>query len=316
MHELIDSFLTYLLFEKNSSDKTVKSYNRDLVQFNRFLTGDYDTPSACEYEVDVIVENDDVDAGSIDENDITSFIEFLYDTGLKRSSIERKIASIKSFFKFLDRKGVIEHNPAEKVYYPKKESRLPKFLTLKQINRVLDFTMENFIDFRDRAILETFYSSGARVSELCGADTEDCDLSAGRLRVLGKGSEERIIFLNESSVVSLRNYVRRRKDKFGTVTGPLFVNNRGGRISQRGVYNIVMKRAKESGLFDRISPHVLRHSFATELLNQGADIRAVQEMLGHKSLSTTQVYTHTTKDRLRRIYRRYHPHSGQKKPES
>ncbi|MCP4133553.1 MAG: tyrosine-type recombinase/integrase [bacterium] len=308
----IDLFMNYLLFERNAAEKTAESYNRDLLQVYRFFMGDFrDDPvyEQFDYDVDVIIEDDDVTVESIDRDDIISFVEYSYDRGLKRSSIERKIAAIRTFFKFLHLKEIIEKNPAMSIPFPKKESRLPKFLYLKDIAAILNFESETFIDFRDRAILETFYSSGARVSELGSADIVSLDQESNRLRVMGKGSEERIVFLTGETAAAIRRYLHERKKKFGELTEPLFVNNRGGRITVRGIYDIVVKRAKAAGLFEKVSPHTLRHSFATEMLNQGADIRAVQEMLGHKNISTTQVYTHTTKERLKKVYNKFHPHA-------
>ncbi len=311
----IDQFMRYLGSEKNSSEKTLEAYGRDLRQFNRFLCGDPGPEVRDRYEVRAAVVNDDVPIASIGGDDITAFIEYSYDCGLKRSSIERRIAALRSFFSFLFNKGYIEQNPAVKIGYPRKESRLPGFLHLNQIEELLDFKLETFIDFRDRAVLEAFYSTGARVAELCSADIADVDFSSKRLRVTGKGSEERIVFITDGAAALLRRYFAERKNKFGSLGDPLFVNNRGGRITVRGVYDIVVKRARAAGLLERVSPHTLRHSFATELLDRGADIRAVQEMLGHKHLSTTQVYTHTTKERLRKVFEKFHPHSGGPKSE-
>jgi site-specific recombinase XerD len=309
----IDQFMSYLRNEKNSSEKTLESYGRDLSQFGRFICGDFGPGVREKYEVRAAVDHDDVRVVSIESDDITAFIEFSYDCGLKRSSIERRIATIRSFFNFLFNKGHVQKNPALKIGYPKKESRLPKFLHNNQVEAVLDFEPKSFIDHRDRAVLETFYSTGARVSELCSADVSDVDFDSNRLKVLGKGAEERIVFLTDGTGAALRRYLAERRKKFKSVSEPLFVNNRGGRITQRGVYDIVVKRARAAGMLDRVSPHTLRHSFATELLDRGADIRAVQEMLGHKNLSTTQVYTHTTKERLRKVFETYHPHGKKTK---
>jgi site-specific recombinase XerD len=314
MNPEIDQFMAYLRNEHNASPRTIEAYSRDLLQFNRFLCGEADG-IRDRYEVRARVENDDAVVSSITGEDITAFIEYSYDCGLKRSSIERKIASLKSFFNFLFNREYVLRNPGEKVGYPKKESRLPKFLHLNQVESVVDFPMDTFIDYRDRAILEAFYSTGARVSELCTADIVDIDFGSGRLRVMGKGSVERIVFLTDGTVRKIRAYLLERKKKFGSAEGPLFVNTRGRRISVRGVYDIVVKRAKAAGFMDRVSPHTLRHSFATELLDRGADIRAVQEMLGHKNLSTTQVYTHTTKERLKKVFETFHPHGSRKKPD-
>ena len=305
----IDLFMEYLKFEKNSPEMTVISYNKDLLQFYKFLINDITENLKNNYFIDVTIDNDDVMIETIDKEDITGFIEYLYDSGLKRISIERKIATIKSFFKFLYNRLIINQNPAKPIFYPKKESRLPKFLYFNEIEKLTDFQTNSFIDFRDKSILHTFYSSGTRVSELSNANCSNVDYYNNRLKVTGKGREERIVFLTDEAIAALKLYLIEREKKFSNVTGPLFVNNRGTRITSRGIFNIVKKRSINAGFKERISPHTLRHSFATEMLNQGADIRAVQEMLGHKNLSTTQVYTHTTKERLKNSYEKYHPHS-------
>lgn len=314
MNPEIDQFMMYLRNEHNASSKTIEAYSKDLLRFNRFLC-DGDEGVRDRYEVGARIENDDAVVSSITSDDIIAFIEYSYDQGLKRSSIERRIASLKSFFNFLYNREYILKNPGEKVGYPKRESRLPKFLHLNQVESVMDFPLETFIDYRDRAILEAFYSTGARVSELCSADVVDVDFEAGRLRVIGKGSVERVVFLTDGTVRMIGAYLLERRKKFGSDAGPLFVNNRGGRITSRGVFDIVAKRAKASGMMDRVSPHTLRHSFATELLDRGADIRAVQEMLGHKNLATTQIYTHTTRERLKKVFETFHPHASRKKPD-
>jgi len=306
----IEQFMLYLGSEKGSSAKTLEAYNRDLHQFYLFLCGDSGAGVREKYEVRAAVVDEDVPIGSISGDDITAFIEYSYDRGMKRSSIERRIASIRSFFTFLYNKGYIEKNPSVRIGYPKKESRLPKFLHLNQIEGLLNFDLATFTDFRDRAILETFYSTGARVAELCAADAADVDFESKRIKVTGKGSEDRVVFITDGTAELLRRYFSERMRKFGALGDPLFVNNRGNRITVRGVYDIVAKRARAAGILERVSPHTLRHSFATELLDRGADIRAVQEMLGHKHLSTTQVYTHTTKERLRKVFEKFHPHSG------
>jgi len=307
MNRHIEDFLLYLDVERNASPLTIESYRRDLFSFYRFLAGEEEVRNR--YEVNVANEKGSIDTGSISSDDITAFVEYSYDCGLKRSSIERRIATLKSFFKFLFNRGMISSDPSHNVGFPKKEKLLPQFLHHNQMSGILDFELISFIDFRDLALLETFYASGARVSELCGADVSDLDLDQRRLKVFGKGSAERIVFLTEDAVNALRRYLSERAKTFGKADGPLFVNRRGGRLSTRGAYGVVVMRARAAGLLERVSPHTIRHSFATELLNHGADIRAVQEMLGHKHLSTTQVYTHTTKERLRRVFERCHPHA-------
>jgi integrase/recombinase XerC len=259
--------------------------------------------------VQVTVQDEDILIETISKDDLTSYLEFIFDSGLKRSSIERKIAAIKTFFKFLYNRDIISRNPAGRIIYPKKGKRLPRFLHLKEVNTILGFQDVTFIDFRDRALLATFYSTGSRVAELAAACISDVDMESGRLKVLGKGREERYVFLTGEALESIGKYLGERTKKFRVLTEPLFVNNRGGRITERGIFGIVVKRARAAGLLERVTPHTYRHSFATEMLNQGADLRAVQEMLGHRSLSSTQVYTHTTKERLKRVYEQTHPHA-------
>ncbi len=309
----IDQFMQYLEYEKNFSTRTIESYNDDLMQFHNFLLGNVtdEKYSFDDYGVDVAIKDDDVLITSLDLNEITGFIEYCYDKGLKRSSISRKIASLRSFFKFLYNNNLINRNPALKIHFPKKESQIPKFLYLDQIEDLMNFDVKTFIDYRDRALLEIFYSSGARVSEIASADIKNLIFDSNSLKVLGKGREERTVFLTDECVIWLKKYLNARNKKFKKLDDPLFINTKGKRITVRGIFFIIEKRARQCGLPINISPHTLRHSFATELLNQGADIRAIQEMLGHKNLSTTQIYTHTTKERLKEIYDRFHPHSAQ-----
>jgi integrase/recombinase XerC len=311
MYDEIDRFADFLKFEKNYSDKTVTAYTTDLAGFIKFLIDNI--KNSGEYETNAVISGDDILFESVTDRDIISFVEYLYDSGLKKSSIERKIASIKIFFRHLFNKDLIKKNPAVFVHFPKKDKRLPKFLHENQMNSLLDFPVKNFLDQRDIALLETFYSTGARVSELADASIKDLDLSSGRLMVTGKGKKDRQVFLTESSIKQLKRYINMKTKKFNSNDGSLFVNNRGTRMSVRGIYDIVVKRAGQAGFFKDVSPHSLRHSFATDMLNGGADIRAVQEMLGHRNISTTQTYTHTTKERLKKTYDSCHPHSGKKK---
>jgi site-specific recombinase XerD len=306
----IDSFLDYFKYEKNASPKTIDSYNDDLIQFYKFLTDPKDSEKINIYEISVTVKNEDVDIKSIKKDDITAFIEFCFDRNLQKSSISRKIACLKSFFKFLYNSDVIAINPASRIHFPKLTKKIPKILYYNQIKELFEFDLKDFFDYRDRALLELFYSSGARVSEIAFANVENLDLAGNTLKVHGKGSEDRMVFLTDNSVKWMQSYFDERRKKFGESEGPLFVNNNGSRITARGILYIVKKRYRASGLPGSISPHTLRHSFATEMLNQGADIRSIQEMLGHKNISTTQIYTHTTKDRLRKIYDEFHPHSA------
>jgi len=308
MFSEIDSFLDYLNYEKNCSIYTINAYSIDLNQFNSFLL-DQISLDEKNYEVTVFEEDGEIKIETVKSNDLKSFVEFLFENSYKKKSIERKIALLRSFFKFLYNNNLISHNPSLKLIYPKKENYLPKFLYLNEIERLVDFPINKFIDFRDVFLIELFYSSGARVSELSNACLFNLDYESKRLKVLGKGNEERILFLNESSLARFSKYLNIRKKKFGNISEPLFVNNRGTRLTSRGIFNIIRERALKAGIAGNVTPHTLRHSFATEILNRGADIRAVQEMLGHKNLSTTQIYTHTTRERLQKTYKKFHPHA-------
>jgi len=308
----IDSFMVYLQAEKNAADHTIKSYNSDLLQFQDFLFENIEIEDSL-YEINAHKTDYDIDAESITKTCITSYVEWLYDSSHQKSSVERKISTIKSFFQYLIRKDYLDKNPAENVLFPKKDKKLPKFLHHNEIMQLLNFDRKSFFDFRDHAILQVFYSTGARVSEISSSVDKNLDLEAQTLKVLGKGSIERVTFLSDDAVASLKDYLNYRRKEAGDLIGPLFLNKNKEQLSERGIYDIIVKRARQSGLFSDVTPHTLRHSFATELLNQGADIRAVQEMLGHSSVSTTQIYTHTTKERLRDVYRNCHPHSKLKK---
>ncbi len=307
----IDLFMDYLSVERNMSANTIDAYSRDLMQFLSFMLSEQAASDL--YGIEVATDGHDVQVDSITKDTIRAFVEYRYDGGLKKASIRRTIATLKSFFKFLYNRDMVSRNPASSIVFPRGERKLPRFLTGKQVNALLDFPLVKFIDYRDRALLEVFYSSGARVSELVSAKYRDCDLKKSALRVKGKGSIERFVFLTPASVDAVNEYLEQRIKKFHAISEPLFINDRGGGITQRGIFYAIEKRAIQAGFPGKVTPHMLRHSFATEMMNQGADLRAVQEMLGHQSLSTTQVYTHTTKNRLRDVYDRFHPHSGSEK---
>ena len=308
----IDIFLEHLSVEKNRSNATIDSYSRDLQRLLCFLSGEEDPDAAERYELGVTVTDGDVEIASIQTSDLTGFIEYSYDSGLAMKSISRRIACMKSFFRFLFNRDIIASNPAARLIFPKTGKPVVRFLYPGQMDELLSFGVDSFIDIRDRALLETLYSTGARVSEIASADLACYDAAGGSLRVTGKGRRERIVFLNETAVSWIERYLASRREKFGVPAGPLFVNDRGMRLTVRGIFYVVDRRASQTGLAGRVSPHVIRHSFATGIMNRGADIRAVQEMLGHKNISSTQVYTHTSRARLKEIYDRHHPHAGGK----
>jgi integrase/recombinase XerC len=292
MDREIELFTNYLIAERGVSSLTLEAYGLDLRQFVDYLSEDGTIPVAS----------------SVISSDIRGFVEFLWDSEYSRATIERKISALKSFFSFLLRRDYISIDPTTGISYPKKEKKIPHFLYPAQVEKICSFKAETITDVRDRAILELFYSTGARVSELAGAKISELSIREAQLRVTGKGSKERIVFLTPDAMLWLTKYLDLRDDDIDA----LFLNRLGGILTVRGIFLIIHKRALNAGFVDYVSPHTFRHSFATGLLNEGADIRAVQEMLGHANLSTTQIYTHTTKARIQEVYDRCHPHAKNK----
>jgi len=301
----IREFERYLLVERNASPHTHRNYVSDIREFAEFVRergfAANDSPAS-----------------------LNSFVIRAYLANIakknKRSSQARKLSCLRSFFKFLVRCRVIEHNPARSVKTPRSERVLPRHLTVDQMFALLDSVpVETLSQCRDRAILEVLYSTGIRVSELVGMNRETINPGAGMLRVMGKGRKERLVPIGRHASARLQEYLSRSSsnaapaaDRKGT---PVFLNQRGGRLSARSVARIVDKYILRCGLHHRISPHALRHSCATHMLNAGADLRAIQEMLGHQSLSTTQKYTHLNIDHLMEVYDRAHPRSKQQQQE-
>lgn len=284
----IARFLVYLQAEKNSSEHTVKNYSIDLRNFFSFMK--------------------DVSIEKIDYLEIRRFLASLNEKGFSKSSISRKLACLRSFFKFLVRENHLKENPAASISTPKKDKKLPLFLEEKEVANLLDAPQaESKIEKRDKAILELLYSSGIRVSELVGLNVEDVDFFGEVLRVRGKGKKERLVPAGSKALNAIRDYLVFRGDGHGTSRGPLFLNKGKTRLTDRSVRRIVLKYAQRIALNKNISPHVLRHTFATHMLDRGADLRSVQELLGHENLSTTQIYTHVTTKRLKEAYDNAHP---------
>ncbi|MGL4368439.1 MAG: tyrosine-type recombinase/integrase, partial [Spirochaetota bacterium] len=254
-------------------------------------------------------DGSDEECSSVSPVDIRGFIDYLWDQDCSRATIERKLSTLKSFFSFLHRRDCITSDPSFGIPYPKKEKRLPHFLYDNQIRKILDFPIDDLSDVRDRAMLELFYSTGARVSEIAFAVESDCNMHAGTMKVMGKGSAERLVFLTDDAKQWLLRYLKEREP---AKKERLFLNSKGRPLTVRGIFYIIHRRALDAGYTDFVSPHTFRHSFATELMNGGADIRSVQEMLGHRNISTTQIYTHTSRAKLKEVYDRCHPHSGRK----
>jgi len=302
----INRFEDYLRYEKNFSENTIKAYITDLRYFNAFLCTDE------KYGVEAVSENGSALPSSISKDDIKAYIEYMFDTGMTKATMERKIAAIRSLFAYMERNGLLKVNPTRNLIYPRKGRRLPRFLRSGEFDRLADFETVTFKDYRDAAIIHLFYSTGCRVGELAGAFVADMDIENRRLKVTGKGRRERYVFITEEAAVAMSDYLKKRHAKFDNLTEPLFVNDNGKRITERGIFYIITSRARGADLGYSVTPHTLRHTFATDILNNGADIRAVQEMLGHKNLSATQRYTHTTTERLKNVYNRTHPHALKK----
>jgi integrase/recombinase XerC len=300
MDDLIRQYADHLRNERNVSAHTLRNYLSDLTQFQQFL---------IERELCLAGKNA-VDVRAIDIHVVRAYLAALT-KDRKKSSIGRKLAALKGFFRYLLASHQIEKDPLLLISSPKQEKPLPKFLSVDDVFQLLGHIKNTTpLDVRDRAILEVFYSTGIRVSELVGLDWSDVDFQLGIVRVLGKGSKERIVPIGQMALDALRDYIIEVRKKWNLPCkgeNPVFLNNRSGRITTRSVARLVEKHLKEVGIAAKVSPHGLRHTFATHLLNSGADLRVIQEMLGHASLSTTQRYTHLNLDQLTAVYDKAHP---------
>ena len=299
MKTLIDRFSTYLEHERAVSPHTYKNYLVDLQQFHSFLKEKYPK----------IASDGEGSVQEIDVALIRVYVGKMYDRW-SPSSMARKLASLRTFFNYCVRQGLVDSNPAKEVATPKIPKRVPKFLTVDEVFALLDSAAgEDALGSRDRAILELLYASGLRVSELVGLNIDDVDLKSQTVRVMGKGRKERIVPMGEKACVSLVSYLEKRHLLAGkTVTERgFFLNRHGGRLTARSIERLLGKYIKRSGLQKAVTPHVLRHTFATHLLGAGADMRGIQELLGHSSLSTTQKYTHVSIEKLTKAYDEAHP---------
>ncbi len=285
----IEQFIKYLIAERNYSDNTARAYSIDMYEFANFVK-----------------KNKNVDLTKCDRSIIRDYLAGLYNKNLKKSSIIRKLAVLKSFYKFLVITSVIDINPTASMATPKKDKRIPVFITEQEITKLFDLPD---IDLRDRAMLELLYSSGVRIEELVSRNLKDIDLFSGMLTVFGKGSKERRVPVGNKCLIAIKNYIdeRRSKGLDCSMNSPMFLNVYGKRITSRGARKVLHNWFIKAGLTKKVSPHTLRHTFATHLLDHGCDIRSVQDMLGHKNLSTTQIYTHVTLESLRKVYNSAHP---------
>jgi integrase/recombinase XerC len=283
MTDTAAAFLRHLAAEKNASPHTLKSYGTDLRQFEAFLAAEGLAPAA------------------LTARHIRAFLVALHARGLDPASIGRKLAAVRSWLRFLVRRGVVERNVAREVRGPRLPRKLVSFLPVDEAHDLMKGAPSHAA--RDTAILELLYASGLRVSELTGLDLDDLDRGERTVRVLGKGRKERVVPFGSKAARALETWMSVRGDH----RGPLFVSSRGGRMNPRTVYGLVRSAARRAGITRKVSPHTLRHSFATHLLDGGADLRAIQELLGHSRLSTTQRYTHVGADHLLKVYDAAHP---------
>lgn len=288
MDRSIEKFIDYLTIEKNYSDHTVRNYTLDLRGLSEFLDGK---------------SPDD-----ITHLDLRRFLAELKKSNCAKRTVVRKLGAIRSFFRFLFREKYIKANPADSIFTPKLDKKLPEFLDTEKITRLITSPdLSTILGLRDRAILEVLYSTGIRVSELVGLNQSDIDIISGMAKVRGKGKKERIVLVGRQAQNAVRNYLSERDREGSMRQEALFLNKNKTRLTDRSVRRIIDKYIKVCSIEQKISPHSIRHSFATHLLNNGADLRSVQELLGHKNLSTTQIYTHLGTKRLKEIYSKAHP---------
>src|SRR6056297_1410661 len=305
---LVQQFVDFLSLEKGYAANTCRAYSRDLEDFLQYFMNNRALPMTIEGD------GKDLDAADLDAVSslvIRGYLGHLHKQKIQKTSIARKISSIRTFFKFLEKHGVISKNPAESVLTPKQDKPVPAYLTVDQVFRLLDsIDTKTLAGKRNRAILETMYSAGIRVSELVGLDVPDVDFSGKSIRVLGKGNKERLVPIGQPALAAIENYreaLHIQKKLTNGDQGPLFLNKNLGRLTTRSVARLLSKAALEAGLTVPVAPHDLRHSFATHMLDAGLDLRLVQELLGHQQLSTTQKYTHVSIDRLMAAYDNAHP---------
>ena len=289
---LVLDFLAYLEFERGLSRNTLDAYRTDLLQYGRFL------------------EDREESALDATPGDVSDFLQKLALGGASPATIHRKSACLRSFYRHLRRDGLLDTDPTATLSSPRRSRKLPQVLTRGEVEKLLAQPRGTEpAALRDRALLEVMYACGLRASEAIGLELMDVDIEEGVLRARGKGSKERIVPIGQAALRALRPYLERGRPKLvkGAPEVHLFVNFRGGHLTRQGLYKIVRRHAQTAGLADRMSPHTLRHTFATHLLSGGCDLRSVQEMLGHADVSTTQLYTHLSSERLKDVYFRAHP---------
>lgn len=293
MENLLNDFLEYLSVERGLAKNTISAYNQDLKGYISYLR---------KANIESIQETQ--------QSNIVSYLLLMQKDSKAGSTISRTCAAIKSFYKFLFREHIISSNPADNLNTPKLEHRLPKVLSAEEIKTLFcQPDMSNPLGIRDRSMLELLYATGMRISELLSLSTDSINLETGFLRCIGKGSKERIVPINSSAIKYLKLYLNDAREKIlnGRESKVLYLNRLGKPMTRQGFWKILKKYSKKAGITKKITPHLFRHSFATHLLENGADLRSVQEMLGHADISTTQVYTHITRNKIKEVYDKTHP---------
>ena len=290
---MIERFLDYIRYERNLSPMTVMTYERFLRDFESYFRG-LDTTA---------------DWTTVDADIIRDWLEQMLDNGAKATTVNTALSAVRSFFRYALRRKLVEKDPAHLIEGPKKSKPLPQFVREKEMDELIDDKEwgDTFIDVRARAILILLYETGVRVSELTGLDDEDLDVTAGQLKVTGKRNKQRIVPFGQELATAIGQYVGRRDTEVERQTTALFVTDKGERMTRQQVYAIVRRSLGEVTTLKKRSPHVLRHSFATAMLNNGAGLESVKKLLGHESLETTEIYTHTTFEQLKRVYKEAHP---------
>ena len=285
MNENLENYRNYLKYERAYSDNTVGAYMNDLNKYEEFLKKD-------------ILESD--------TEDLEKYLKYI--KNLESTTVAHKITSIKSYFNYNIKRGIVSVNPADKVSRPKLTKHLPEYLTEEEVGKLLDVEVKSPYDYRNKTILELLYSSGIRISELVNIKTPNYDSEECLIRIMGKGSKERIVPLGDYAINIMNDYMNNYRPLINKKhTDYVFVNNRGDKISRQFIFKVIKKEALKKGIKKDISPHTLRHTFATHLLKNGADLRIIQELLGHENISATQIYTHVTNNNLKSDYETYFP---------
>jgi integrase/recombinase XerD len=292
IENLIRSYLNYARIERSLSTSTISSYRRDLEQFGAY------------------VEKQKIPIAEIERNDIVEFLITLYERKLDARSVARYLVSIRQFFRFLMMEEIVTEDPASTIEAPKIRQALPVFLSVKEVERLLEVPDQTTKEgIRDRALIDLMYSTGIRVSELCGLCVGHIQMQSGRLRCVGKGNKERLVPVGRSALAAVQRYMDEARPQFlkGKTCNHIFLSQRARPLNRVAVWQLLSGYGRRAGLRRPLKPHTLRHSFATHLLDRGADLRSVQMMLGHADISTTQIYTHVVEERLRQVHKAHHP---------